>query len=276
MNTQVDIATQREAYRKVYDTGLAKLLSRIWGGNLHMGLFERPDGPLERAQMRLKAHMARAANLKPGDRVFEAACGVGTTARYLAREHGVTVEATNISEAQLEEAREAAAREGLSDRVSFFFADYHALNAASASFDCWWCQEALLYAIDKRKVLEEAYRIVRPGGRIVFTDLLITRNMPAPERGRFLADMKAPDMWSIEDWDALLAAMQARVVERRDWREHTVWTFENVSRALSSVRDEFTVLIGREAVEGTEYRVGIQLERARAGELGWCFYALQA
>jgi hypothetical protein len=100
--------------------------------------------------------------------------------------------------------------------------------------------------------------------------------MPADRREKFVADMKAPNMWAIEDWDGLLADMDAHVIERRDWREHTIWTFEHVARALASVRDEYAGLIGREAVEGTEHRIGIQLERARAGELGWCLYALEA
>jgi len=269
------IDAQRESYRKVYDTGLAGLLSSIWGGNLHMGLFLSTDESLATAQRRVKAHMARRAGLEPGRRVFEAACGVGATARYLVENHRVTVLATNISEMQLEEARAAAAREGLGGSIRFQFADYHALAEPDDSFDCWWCQEALLYAVDKRRVLEEALRVVRAGGRIVFTDLLVTRDMPSNEWEAFLTDMKAPDMWSIEDWDALLLDMRVKVTERQDWSRHTIRTFEKVSRSLTAVREKFVGRIGREAVEGTEHRIRIQLERAKAGQLGWCFYALE-
>src|SRR5215467_12849477 len=93
-------------YRATYDTALAELQSRVWGGNLHLGLFERPDEPLFPAQMRANRHMAAAADLKPGQMVVEAACGVGGTARFLALEHGVRVRATNIAEMQLAEARQ--------------------------------------------------------------------------------------------------------------------------------------------------------------------------
>ncbi|MDP9137675.1 MAG: methyltransferase domain-containing protein [Pseudomonadota bacterium] len=268
------IAAQRDAYRSVYDTGLAKLLSAIWGGNLHLGLFEHPEQPLAAAQVRVKNHMARAAALGAGERVIEAACGVGTTARHLVTEYGVSVLATNISEAQLEEARQTTDKEGLSERITFRFSDFHALDIPDRSFDCWWCQEALLYAVDKRRVLEEARRAVRRGGRIVFTDLLITHSMPEAERQAFAIDMKTPEMWAIEDWDRVLREMEFDRLERRDWREHTVWTFVNVANALAEVRDEFVDLIGREAVEGTEYRIRLQLEKARAGKLGWCFFAL--
>ena len=132
------IAAQRDAYRSVYDTGLAKLLSAIWGGNLHLGLFEHPEQPLAAAQVRVKNHMARAAALGAGERVIEAACGVGTTARHLVTEYGVSVLATNISEAQLEEARQTTDKEGLSERITFRFSDFHALDIPDRSFDCCW------------------------------------------------------------------------------------------------------------------------------------------
>jgi sarcosine/dimethylglycine N-methyltransferase len=268
------VAAQRDAYRSVYDTGLAKLLTVIWGGNLHLGLFDHPEEPLAAAQVRVKNHMARAAALGAGKKVIEVACGVGSTARHLVRQYGVSVLATNISEAQLEEAQKMTDKEGLSNGVSYRFSDFHALDSPDRSFDCWWCQEALLYAVERRRVLAEARRVVRPGGRIVFTDLLITRAMPQAERRAFAGDMKTPEMWAIEDWDRLLGEMQFETLERADWRKHAVWTFAKVAHALAEVRDEFAGLIGHEAVEGTERRIGLQLEKARAGKLGWCFFAL--
>ena len=80
-------------YRDTYDTALSELLSRVWGGNLHLGLFEDPAESLLAAQMRAKHYMARAASLQNGQEVVEAACGVGSTARYLALNYGVTVRA---------------------------------------------------------------------------------------------------------------------------------------------------------------------------------------
>ena len=48
-SSQVD--TDRDNYRKFYDTELSALLSAIWGGNLHMGLFAEADEPLPRAEL---------------------------------------------------------------------------------------------------------------------------------------------------------------------------------------------------------------------------------
>ncbi|HEY7763988.1 MAG TPA: class I SAM-dependent methyltransferase [Aestuariivirgaceae bacterium] len=269
------ITAEQEAYRKLYDTALSALLSTIWGGNLHMGLFEHLEEPLERAQLRAKDHMARSAVLQRGQRVFEAACGVGTTAMHLARKYGVFVRATNIAHAQLEEAAKRVRAAGLTDRVSFAFADYHDLGDAQDAYDCWWCQEALLYAADRARVFAEARRVVKPGGKIVFTDLTLSSKLPGEERQSFMKDIRAPHLWPIEDYDRLFHDMNIKVVEREERSAHTVVTFDAVARNLARVRDEFAARIGEETVKGTEFRISRQLGMARAGHLGWCFFALE-
>lgn len=269
------IDSGREAYRKFYDTELSKLLSAIWGGSLHMGLFSEPGEPLPVAQERLKSCLARAAALKAGQRVMEAACGEGATALYLARNYDVHVHATNISEAQLAEAGSRARAEGLADKVSFAFADYHDLGGPPDLYDCWVCQEALLYAADRARVFSEARRVVRPGGRIVFTDLTLSKALPIDERRAFGVDIRAPHLWAIEDYDRLLSEMDFTVLERHDWTPHAALTFAAVARNLAAVRGDFASRIGEESVRGTEFRIARQLEMARTGHLGWCFFALE-
>ena len=82
-------------------------------------------------------------------------------------------------------------------------------------------------------------------------------------------------MWSIERWDNLLGALPLDLIERQDWAVHTRPTFEHVLANLEAVRTEFLPRVGQEMVEGTHERLSIQLDMARAGKLGWCFYALR-
>jgi sarcosine/dimethylglycine N-methyltransferase len=269
------IEADRDVYRKFYDTDLSGLLSAIWGGNLHMGLFTIPGEPLEQAQERTKHRIALAAGLKAGQQVVEAACGVGTTALYLAQRFGVRVHATNIAEAQLAEGTLRAQAAGLSKLVSFAFADYHDLGGLSAAYDCWLCQEALLYATDKHRVFLEARRVVKPGGRIVFTDLTLSAALPEEVRQKFMSDIRAPHLWAIGEYDRLIADMNFNLLERQEWNHHAAGTFAAVARNLAAVRADFASRIGEEAVRSTEQRIARQLDMARSGHLGWCFYALE-
>jgi sarcosine/dimethylglycine N-methyltransferase len=269
-----DIQEAAARYRQTYDTALSELLSRIWGGHLHMGLFVNPAEPLLSAQMRAKRHMGEAASLCPGREVVEAACGVGGTARYLAQTYGVRVSATNIAAAQLAEARELTQQAGVSHLVDFRFADYHDLPFPDASFDVWWCQEALLYSIDKRRVLDEAIRVVRPGGRLIMSDLLLGDSVVGTEREGFTDKLKAPNMWSMRQWDGLIGELPVKILERQDWAPHTEPTFRNVLANLEQARDEFIARVGPETMDGAFDRLTIQHDAARAGKLGWCFFAL--
>jgi 2-polyprenyl-3-methyl-5-hydroxy-6-metoxy-1,4-benzoquinol methylase len=92
-----DIDRETELYRRNYETTLSQLLSVIWGGHLHMGVFDSTSDLLLNAQMRANRTLAGAASPKPGDHVLEVGCGIGGTARSLVSEFGVRVTATNIA-----------------------------------------------------------------------------------------------------------------------------------------------------------------------------------
>jgi cyclopropane-fatty-acyl-phospholipid synthase len=96
--------------------------------------FDRPDASLEDAQRAKLDYVCRKLRLRPGERVIEAGCGWGALALHMAREYGVSVRAYNVSVAQLQYARERAAREGLADRVTFFDQDYRSIDGRCDAF----------------------------------------------------------------------------------------------------------------------------------------------
>jgi cyclopropane-fatty-acyl-phospholipid synthase len=96
--------------------------------------FERPDATLEEAQRAKLDYVCRKLRLQPGDEVIEAGCGWGALALHVAREYGARVRAFNISREQLAYARARAAREGLTDRVTFIDGDYRAIDGRCDAF----------------------------------------------------------------------------------------------------------------------------------------------
>jgi cyclopropane-fatty-acyl-phospholipid synthase len=96
--------------------------------------FDRPGATLEDAQRAKFEHVCGKIGLRPGQEVIEAGCGWGGLALHMARHHGVTVRAYNISAAQLEYARERATREGLAGRVTFVDGDYRNIEGRCDAF----------------------------------------------------------------------------------------------------------------------------------------------
>jgi len=95
--------------------------------------FPRADATLEEAQIAKLDLVCRKLRLTPGEIVFEAGCGWGALALYMARNYGVTVRAFNISHEQILFARERAAREGISN-VEFVEDDYRAISGHCDAF----------------------------------------------------------------------------------------------------------------------------------------------
>jgi cyclopropane-fatty-acyl-phospholipid synthase len=130
------LATARENIHHHYNLGNA--FYRLWLDSEAMqytcAYYPAPGITLEAAQRAKMDHVCRKLRLRPGQRVIEAGCGWGGFALHMARHYGVTVRAYNISSAQLNYAREWAAREGLADRVEFVEDDYRDIRGRCDAF----------------------------------------------------------------------------------------------------------------------------------------------
>lgn len=135
----------------------------LWGDHLHHGYFEGQESP-KRAQIKLIERLAEMAGIPVGSSVLDVGCGVGGSARWLARHLGCTVLGITLSPVQARMAAEAAMREGLGDRARFAVKDAHRLDFPAASFDAVWVIECSEHLVDKRGFIQACHRVLKPGG----------------------------------------------------------------------------------------------------------------
>jgi tocopherol O-methyltransferase len=117
--------------------------------------------------------MAEHVGLRSGEQVLDAGCGVGGTSLWLAENYGAKVVGINLVEDHVERARRYARDRQLGQDVAFEVADYTATGFAPASFDVVWAQESACHAPSKRALADEAFRLLRPGGRLVMAEYVI-------------------------------------------------------------------------------------------------------
>lgn len=114
--------------------------------------------------------------LAPGGHVLEVASGSGGPALYLADRSGCRVTGVDASENGVATATRAAADASRSERVSFRLADANAsLPFADNTFDAVVCIDSMNHLADRPGVLREWRRVLRAGGRALFTDPVVIK-----------------------------------------------------------------------------------------------------
>lgn len=144
----------------------------VWGEHIHHGLWISGSETAEVAVRQLVDLVAAEANVQPGSKVCDVGSGYGATARHLARDYGADVTALTLSPAQY--AYGTALSEGR-HRPRYLLGDWLDNGMPDLSFDVVIAIESASHMPDKRRFVEEAYRVLRPGGRFVFCAWLADR-----------------------------------------------------------------------------------------------------
>jgi SAM-dependent methyltransferase len=103
--------------------------------------------------------------------LLEVASGSGGPALFTVATTGCRIAGIDIHQAGVDAANEAAREQGLAERARLVCADARGrLPFDDASFDAVICVDAINHLYERADVLREWHRLVRGGGRILFTD----------------------------------------------------------------------------------------------------------
>jgi ubiquinone/menaquinone biosynthesis C-methylase UbiE len=106
-------------------------------------------------------------DLQRGHRVLDVGCGIGDQVRRLSAAVGKTGHVVGID---AEPIVQAARRIGTPDNAEFLVGDAHNLPFDVSSFDRYRAHRVYMHLEDPRRALEEAVRVVAPGGAVVISE----------------------------------------------------------------------------------------------------------
>ena len=163
------------------------------------------------------------AQVQPGETVLDLGSGAGIDCFLAARETGPRgrVIGVDMTPAMIDRARAAAAQGGYGN-VEFRLGEIEHLPVADASVDLVISNCVINLSPEKRQVFREALRVLRPGGRLVVSDLVWIRPMPESIRGRVDALVGCVAGASLEE--EYLALMRGAGFESVEVLEETRYT----------------------------------------------------
>jgi len=150
---------------------------QAFGRHVHWGYWDdsAPAGGIadyRDAAERLTRRVCGAAGITDSMRVLDVGCGVGGTLASLnGRCANLTLMGLNIDERQLEWARQHVIPRGR-NVVGFIGGDACRLPFADGAFDVVLAVECIYHFPSKAAFLKEAHRVLRPGGRLTFSDFV--------------------------------------------------------------------------------------------------------
>jgi SAM-dependent methyltransferase len=120
----------------------------------------------------LLQYIVEAAKIADGMKILDAGCGVCGPAAWFAEHVDVTIEALTISPVQVREAQTRLNARGLAGRINVREGDFRKLAELypPETFDRVLFLETICHARDYRLVLEQAKRVLKPGGYIYIKD----------------------------------------------------------------------------------------------------------
>ncbi len=157
--------------QEFYDAS-SGLWEQIWGEHMHHGYYGKGGNyKIERrqAQIDLIEELLLWADCQDNipTNIIDVGCGIGGSTLYLAEKFGAKATGITLSAVQASRATERAIAANLEDKVQFEVANALDMPFADNSFDLVWSLESGEHMPDKTKFLQECYRVLQPGGKLI-------------------------------------------------------------------------------------------------------------
>ncbi|HEY6123475.1 MAG TPA: class I SAM-dependent methyltransferase [Steroidobacteraceae bacterium] len=232
------------AYANFTEQVLASIREATFGEDIGQNSWVTADeyaGYIESLRLTARSH------------VLEVASGSGGPALHLARKTGCQVTGVDANPSGIATANRAATHAGLADRLKFRVADAtRPLPFEDNTFDALLCIDSMNHFPNRSDSLKEWCRILKPGGRAIFTDPVV---LTGPVTNEELAARSSIGLFVFVPKglnEELIVKAGFKLVSQLDATENAALVSRRWREARQRFRDDLLRMEGAENFEGVQ------------------------
>ena len=211
------------------------------------------------------------ASLISSDRLLDVCSGVGGPARYIAWKSGCHVTGLDLTASRVAGAIELTQAAGMAESVDFVQGNALEMPFENHSFTCVIGQEAFAHIPNKKQLISECARVLKRGGRMVFSDIMSHQKLSQENTDRLFEGMRFSEIATLQDYKSWLASVGLAMVQTTDLSSE--WTRILVDRhaMYRSLETQTVSRLGREHFDrydrAYEHFVGLYKSGVLSGAL---------
>jgi SAM-dependent methyltransferase len=196
---------------EVYAGPGGKLWELLMGEQIHVG------GAGQTEILAKKAGLDKVSN---NIILLDICSALGGPARFLAEKYNINVVGLDITPEMVVEAKKRTEGKPYAEKIEYRIGSGLDIPAHHNSFDIVWGQDAWCYIRDKVRLVEETWRVLKPGGTLAFTDWIWGSNNLTEEESDFLMEfMVFPDLQTLDGYNELIRSVGYEITEKEDLQE---------------------------------------------------------
>ncbi|MBY9021372.1 MAG: methyltransferase domain-containing protein [Candidatus Lokiarchaeota archaeon] len=245
---------------EVYAGPGGKLWELLMGEQIHVGGPEQTD---------LLVKKARIDENGQNITLLDICSALGGPARHLAEKYGINVVGLDITPEMVSEAQNRTTGKPYADKIEYRIGSGLDIPAHKNSFEVVWGQDAWCYIRDKQRLIEETWRVLKPGGILAFTDWIWGSESVSEADSDFLMEfMVFPDLQTLDGYTNLIQNVGYKIVEKQDLQEDFAKHMDIYAEILQKAKPDIEAGFGAELYANAEEGVLAWQKAAREKKVG--------
>lgn len=242
----------------------------VWGGeDIHIGIYNTEEDSIFEASRRTVHKIANLLSLNVTTKVLDIGSGYGGTARYLTRISSCQLDCLNLSEIQNQRNRKLNQEQGLEDKINVIEGSFENIPLEKQRYDIVLSQDAILHSANRRKVLKEVHRVLKPNGEFIFTDPMQSGACPPGVLQPVLDRIHLDSMGSFGFYAQVAEELGFEKIQLIDMSEQLINHYTHVAKEIDVKREKLLKVCSAVYIEKMKVGLNHWITNGNKGYLTW-------